>query len=96
MVRDGYEQLSRKFRTVARLPKGLNGYEALARHDSYMANHFLDQAMRNCAREYMVLYAKKDQESGLDTDLHVELTDEEFREWLRLRGCDPLRLRERG
>lgn len=96
MIKAGYEQLSRKYRTVARLPSGMNGYEALKRHDRYLANHFLEQAMRNCAREYMVRYAKNDQRNGLDTDLYVELTDEEFREWLGQRGCDPSRLKERG
>lgn len=73
----GAIQLSRKYRTVAVMPEGKTGMECLQEHYPEEAKHLLERIEENA----------KDQFLRLHSSTHVELTREEFNEWLQLRGC---------
>ena len=49
----GFEQVSRKYRTLARLPLGKTGLEALAEVDPDLAAQFLRNANRMAAEQYL-------------------------------------------
>jgi hypothetical protein len=75
LIAAGYKQTSRRYRMLARIPPGKTGLEALAEFDSHLAEHFLENANRAAASQYMSCYAKGDDK--------LELTEEEFNEFLR-------------
>ena len=78
LIRNGFEQVSRKYRTLARLPPGKTGLEALAEVYPDLAAHFLRNANRIAAEQYLRCYAK-----GEDK---IELTRDEFNEYLEKTG----------
>lgn len=79
LIAQGYEQVSRKRRTIARLPEGKTGLEALAAVDpTHVAN--LRTSMENHAAEFFRrIYAEH-------AGLTVVLTEEEFSEFLHETG----------
>lgn len=78
-VAAGYEQVSRKFRRIARLPPGETGRQALERVDSQYVRDVEAQIERTCAEMYRRVYAER--EGNM-----VELTVEEFAEFLYATG----------
>ena len=82
LIEDGYEQVSRKYRTVARLPPGKTGLEALREVDPRLADQFLKNANEMAKHQYLRCY---------DSD-KIELTYEEFSEFLIKTGRSPLPL----
>jgi hypothetical protein len=76
LIAEGFEQVSRRYRRLARLPYGKTGLEALAEVDPELAAHMLDSVNRRAAEQYMRVYAKDDEK--------IELNAEEFDEYLRL------------
>lgn len=81
LVEDGYEQISRKYRTLARLPEGMTGIEALRSADPFLAQRFLDNAERAAKEQYMRVYSKAED--------RAELTVEEFNAYLKATGRGP-------
>jgi hypothetical protein len=69
LVAGGYQQISSKYRLVARLPPGMTGLEALAKVDPRLAQNFLDNANELAAQQYLRCYP------GVDK---IRLTYEEF------------------
>jgi hypothetical protein len=65
LVRDGWQQVSRKFCTIARLPPGLTGRQALATRDVEMASrvdkhgHFI-HSESDCAGFYLRVFGHAD------------------------------------
>jgi hypothetical protein len=80
IVAQGYEQVSRKYRIVARLPEGKTGLEALAEVDPELAKHMLDEVNLEAGRHYMRVHARHTQ---------LSLTWEEFNEFLIKTGKKP-------
>ena len=78
LIAAGFQQVSRKYRMLARLPPGMTGLEALATVDPQLAAHMLLNANRQAAEQYMRVYAK-----GPD---QVTLTEHEFDEYLGKTG----------
>ncbi len=81
-IQGGYQQVSRRYRLIARLPSGKTGLEALAEVNPELAKHFLAQANEQAARQYLARHA--------DGENKVELTDDEFREYLGKTGRAPV------
>jgi len=74
-------QLSRKYRTVA-VPPELPQGSATTYLDMLRERHPRTWArFEEQAREYVARF---------DSSYHVELTWEEFNEWLKAKGCKPL------
>ncbi len=72
-------QLSRKYRLIGvppELPEGKTFLDLLRERDPLAWQHVEDRA-----RELIV---------QMDRSTHIELTVEEFNEWLAQRGCAPL------
>lgn len=82
IIEAGFEQVSRKYRTLARLPPGKTGLEALAEVDPGLARNFLDQANEAAARHYRAMYAKRENK--------IVLSIEEFKEYLLKTGRAPV------
>jgi hypothetical protein len=74
----GFEQVSRKYRTLARLPAGKTGLEALAEVDAALAARFLQNANEHAAEQYRRCFARHENK--------VELTIDEFNEYLEKTG----------
>ena len=81
IVAQGYQQVSRKNRMVARLPPGMTGLEALRTVDPQLADNFLANAERMAAEQYMRCYANKENQ--------LTLTQGEFAEFLKATGRGP-------
>ena len=79
----GYRQVSRKYRLFARLPEGLNGYEALKAVSPTTAQGFLDGFLEGCAEYYCRVFAHQNGEE-------VEVSIEVFNAWLKLKACREL------
>ena len=75
-VSQGYVQVSRKYRIVARLPTGRTGMQALEAVDSSLAKQIRDNAERSAKEMFLRMYA-------LDK---LILSREEFAEFLQLVG----------
>jgi len=67
LVTDGWKSISRRWCTIARLPAGLDGRQALALHDPDMANRTHDRhpdrfihPKAACEGSYMRLFADRD------------------------------------
>lgn len=58
LVAEGYKQTSRKFRHVARLPRGKSGLEALKEADPEGYAHIMDNAERQAADTYRRIHAR--------------------------------------
>jgi len=69
LVAGGYRQISSKYRTVARMPPGMTGLEALANVNPRLAQGYLDNANELAAQQYLRCYP------GVDK---IILTYEEF------------------
>ena len=67
----GYQQTSRKYRHVARIPAGLTAIEAVRRHDPRQAERFLQMAEEWAASHYRTYYAERD-------GCHETLSEGEF------------------
>lgn len=74
LVSEGWEQISRKYRMLARLPPGLTGLEALREHDHKLVDRFLAVAEDNARFQYLRVYAPEEH--------RIELTREEFAAYL--------------
>jgi hypothetical protein len=82
LIATGFKQVSRKYRKLARIPAGKTGLEALAEVAPDLAAHFLAQAQERAADHYRSRYA-----TGEDA---VELSDEDFKEYLAKTGRAPI------
>lgn len=82
LIAAGFEQVSRKYRTLARLPPGTKGLEALREHNASRAREIMEKANDEAARLYRAVYA-----SGEDK---IELSEEEFKEYLKKTGRAPV------
>lgn len=78
MIAEGYIQLSRKYRLLGNLPEGKTGIEAMREVDPRMAQHFQDTFDRQMKEQFLRVYGKVGEHV-------VELTQEEFSEFLRQR-----------
>jgi len=78
----GFQQVSRKYRLLARIPAGKTGLQALAEVQPDYARQILDNAERQAAAAYMRIHACGDD--------RVELTREEFEEYLSKTGRAPV------
>ena len=58
LYKQGFRQVSRKYRMVARLPEGKTGLEALAEVDPRLAKDMLDRMNNAAAEQYLRCYAK--------------------------------------
>jgi len=76
LVDEGYKQVSRKYRTVARLPPGMTGLEAMRTVDPAFVEDMMRRLNDAAAEQYLRVYAK-------DT---VEVPIKDWPEWLRLTG----------
>jgi hypothetical protein len=79
LIKQGYEQISRKYRMLGRLPEGKTGLEALREVDPRLAQHFLDNANNAAKDQYIRCYTRGE-------PYRIELTREEFDEFLRQTG----------
>lgn len=79
MVEDGYQQISRKYRLVARLPKGETGLEALKRVDLRSYLRIMNQAEHSAADTYRRMHAR---EEGNE----IELDEKEFEAFRKAGG----------
>ena len=77
----GYKQVSRKYRQLAGLPAGKTGIQALEAHHGHYESFMKDMEER--AAEYYRTYC-----AAKDGNV-VQLTPEEFNEWLVLNGRTP-------
>ena len=75
LIQDGYEQVSRKYRRLARLPDGMNGIEAMRTVDPGFVRLKMEHLEQECAEMFLRVYSAE----------KVELTVEEFEEFLRKR-----------
>ena len=75
LISTGYKQISRKHRTLAKLPDGMNGFEALQKVDPSLANHMKAGFLESCADQYRRVYSRYD-------DNQIELSEPEFAEYL--------------
>lgn len=80
LIAEGYEQISRKYRTLARLPYGKTGLEALAEVDPDLAVQYLRNAEEMAKSQYLRVYSRD----------KVELTTEAFNEFLQKTGRRPV------
>jgi hypothetical protein len=55
---DGYRSISNKYRTIARLPPGKTGIEALSLVDPTLAEHLLAQAEERATEAYLRVHAR--------------------------------------
>lgn len=78
MRKEGFIQLSRKYRLVGNLPEGKTGIEMIREVDPYMAKHFQEHFDEQMKEHFLRVYA-------LNTEHQVELSEAEFAEWLRQR-----------
>lgn len=75
LIAQGYEQVSRKYRRLARLPLGMTGLEALRQADPELASH-LERNLEETAKfMYLRIHAKD----------FVVLTPEEFAAWREMK-----------
>lgn len=79
LVAQGYKQISRKYRTLGRLPEGMTGLEALATADPDLAKRMLDGVNERAGEQFMRCFAR-------GKELTVTLTQGEFAEYLRATG----------
>lgn len=70
LIQQGYEQTSRKYRHLARLPEGMNGLDALRRLDPTLVSRWEENLEKMAADHYRRIYSKQ-----------VTLTIEEFTEY---------------
>jgi hypothetical protein len=80
LIQRGAIQLSRKYRIVGVLPDGRTGLQCLRELDPDQAAFFEKRLEEWSLHEFLSRSAEN----------QVELTVEEFNEWLRRRGCKPL------
>lgn len=80
LIAAGYKQTSAKYRSLARLPEGKNGYEALrdSRPEAAAANY--ERFLRGCETDYLRFDAQRGE------GLHTEVTPGVFRAFKRLGG----------
>ena len=79
LIDQGYESTSNKYRTVARLPPGKTGVEALREvspHDYALIVYRIEQ---QCASAYRRIYAQRNGDQ-------IELSVEEFRQFKQAGG----------
>jgi hypothetical protein len=57
LIAAGYEQVSAKYRHVARLPEGMTGIEALAMHDPGELRRIQDEIERRCAATFRRVFS---------------------------------------
>lgn len=81
LLDEGWVQTSRKYRTVARLPPGKTGYEALKAVDPGIARHFWEQFQRTCA-DHAMRSCYEQRTAGLS----LELDEATFAAFRRLGG----------
>jgi hypothetical protein len=79
LIAEGYQSTSNKYRTVARLPAGKNGIEALREIAPSEYHHIMERIEQECARTYRRLYAEKHGDQ-------LELSIEEFQAFKRAGG----------
>jgi len=82
LITAGFQQVSRKYRLLARTPANKTPLEALAEVEPAYAKHILAQANDRAARHYMAVHAR-----GEDK---VELSYGEFVEYLKKTGRAPV------
>lgn len=78
LLKQGYVQISRRYRIVARLPRGKTGLEALEEADPALVEDWLASLEERATEQYLRVYAPN--------ELKETLTEEEFNAFLRLRG----------
>lgn len=71
LIRQGYQQISRKYRLVARLPEGKTGIEALRDVDPALISRWEENLERRAAEFFCRVYSK-------DT---LELSEVDFKEF---------------
>ena len=79
LLQQGVKQISRKYRTVARLPVGMTGLDALRERSPERYAQIMRRAESWAAEEYRIGVAK-------DYGDEFELTVEEFSEFLKKTG----------
>jgi hypothetical protein len=84
LIAQGYEQTSRKYRIVARLPPGKTGLEALAEVDPGLAANILRNANEQAAQQFRRVHAQGEDQ--------LTLTWGEFNEFLVKTGKGPMPL----
>lgn len=79
MIAQGYKSTSNKYRTVARLPPGKTGIEALREVSPHEYRDIMRQLEQRCADRYRCIYAEKNGDQ-------LELSPEEFTAFKRAGG----------
>jgi hypothetical protein len=82
LLKQGVRQLSRKYRTVARLPPGMTGLQALQERAPERYKEVMKRAEEWAAEDYCRYVAEKYGD-------HFELTVEQFNEYLAKTGRRP-------
>lgn len=75
LIDSGFQQISRKYRMLARVPEGMTGVEAMRRASPAFVANLEANMERMCADQYMRCYARADEK--------IELSIEEFTEFLK-------------
>jgi hypothetical protein len=76
LLAKGYQQISRKYRHVARLPEGKTGLQALMEVDPLLAKRMLDSAESYAKEHYLRVHAKD----------KLTLSEEEFEAFKKAGG----------